>query len=207
MVGFNRRFAPLRRELRRQLQRAARSAQPHLHGQRGCNPRGTLDAGPRNRRWTAGRARPATSSTCCASWSAGRSAPSARRATGAPGAAERVRLDHPELCRWFDRHGALLRQRRARLSQGAARGVRRRRDLAARQFSRTDFLRARAPRVGISWRQDKGNHACVRAFVAAVREGTPSPMDFAELLEVSRASIEAARQAQAYVRVADVPAS
>jgi predicted dehydrogenase/threonine dehydrogenase-like Zn-dependent dehydrogenase len=71
--------------------------------------------------------------------------------------------------------------------------------------SLTSFA-ARAPRVGISWRQDKGNRACVRAFVAALREGAPSPMDFAELVEVSRASIEAARQAQAYVRP-DVPAS
>ncbi|HVO45107.1 MAG TPA: Gfo/Idh/MocA family oxidoreductase, partial [Steroidobacteraceae bacterium] len=47
------------------------------------------------------------------------------------------------------------------------------------------------------WRQDKGQEACVSAFLEAVRAGTPSPIPFAELLEVSRFSIavgEAARQ-------------
>jgi len=44
-------------------------------------------------------------------------------------------------------------------------------------------------------RQDKGNQACVQAFVAAVRAGTASPMPFAEVIEVSHATLEAARQA------------
>lgn len=46
-------------------------------------------------------------------------------------------------------------------------------------------------------RQDKGNRACLQAFIAAVRGGAPSPMPFAEILEVSRATLEAARQAAA----------
>jgi len=46
-------------------------------------------------------------------------------------------------------------------------------------------------------RQDKGNRACVQAFVAAVRGGLPSPMPLTEILEVSRVTLEAARQAAA----------
>jgi predicted dehydrogenase/threonine dehydrogenase-like Zn-dependent dehydrogenase len=40
------------------------------------------------------------------------------------------------------------------------------------------------------WRQDKGQLACARAFVQAVRGGTPSPIPLDELLEVARVSIE-----------------
>ena len=40
------------------------------------------------------------------------------------------------------------------------------------------------------WRQDKGQRACVQAFVDAVRSGNPAPVSPAELIEVSRASIE-----------------
>ncbi len=43
------------------------------------------------------------------------------------------------------------------------------------------------------WRQDKGQQACTKAFVNAVRHGTPSPIPFEELVEVSRICIEAAR--------------
>ncbi len=43
------------------------------------------------------------------------------------------------------------------------------------------------------WRQDKGQKACAAAFVHAVETGTPSPIPLNELLEVSRASIEAAQ--------------
>jgi predicted dehydrogenase/threonine dehydrogenase-like Zn-dependent dehydrogenase len=42
------------------------------------------------------------------------------------------------------------------------------------------------------WRQDKGQNACAAAFVQAVREGRPSPVPLAELLEVARVSIELA---------------
>lgn len=38
------------------------------------------------------------------------------------------------------------------------------------------------------WRQDKGNAACARAFVEAVREGGAEPIPFDELLEVTRVS-------------------
>lgn len=42
------------------------------------------------------------------------------------------------------------------------------------------------------WRQDKGQHACARAFVEAVREGGPPPIPFDQIIEVSRVSIKAA---------------
>jgi predicted dehydrogenase/threonine dehydrogenase-like Zn-dependent dehydrogenase len=40
------------------------------------------------------------------------------------------------------------------------------------------------------WRQDKGNLACVAAFIQSIREGTPSPIPFEELVEVSRATFD-----------------
>ncbi len=40
------------------------------------------------------------------------------------------------------------------------------------------------------WRQDKGQNACARAFVDAVKEGGPGPIPLNELIEVSRVSIE-----------------
>jgi predicted dehydrogenase len=42
------------------------------------------------------------------------------------------------------------------------------------------------------WSQDKGNAACMKAFVRAVEEGRPSPIGFDELVEVTRASFQAA---------------
>lgn len=42
------------------------------------------------------------------------------------------------------------------------------------------------------WRQDKGQQACAAAYLAAVRDGGPAPIPFAEIAEVSRISIEAA---------------
>lgn len=39
------------------------------------------------------------------------------------------------------------------------------------------------------WRQDKGQHSCVTAFVNAVRDGGAAPIPFAEIVEVSRISI------------------
>ncbi len=41
-------------------------------------------------------------------------------------------------------------------------------------------------------RQDKGNEACVAAFVSAIREGGLSPIPFAELVEVTRVSFDVA---------------
>jgi predicted dehydrogenase len=49
---------------------------------------------------------------------------------------------------------------------------------------------ARALRL---WRQDKGHAAGAAAFVAAVRQGAASPIPFDEIIEVSRATIRAAR--------------
>lgn len=42
------------------------------------------------------------------------------------------------------------------------------------------------------WRQDKGQAACARAFVAAVAGTGPEPIPFEELLEVARATIDIA---------------
>jgi predicted dehydrogenase len=40
------------------------------------------------------------------------------------------------------------------------------------------------------WRQDKGQKACAAAYLAAVRAGREAPIPFAEIVEVSRVSIE-----------------
>lgn len=40
------------------------------------------------------------------------------------------------------------------------------------------------------WRQDKGQAACVEAFVAAVAKGGPAPIPLDEVIEVSRHTIE-----------------
>ncbi len=42
------------------------------------------------------------------------------------------------------------------------------------------------------WRQDKGQRACAAAFVTTLQEGGPTPIPVEELLEVSRVSIELA---------------
>lgn len=42
-----------------------------------------------------------------------------------------------------------------------------------------------------AWRQNKGQSECVRSFVSAVRAGSPAPIPWSELFEVSRISIEA----------------
>lgn len=45
-----------------------------------------------------------------------------------------------------------------------------------------------------NWRQDKGQFACATAFADAVSAGGPSPIAYAELVEVARACIEAQHQ-------------
>jgi predicted dehydrogenase/threonine dehydrogenase-like Zn-dependent dehydrogenase len=40
------------------------------------------------------------------------------------------------------------------------------------------------------WQQDKGQHACAAAFLAAIRSGGSSPIPFDEVVEVARTSIE-----------------
>ena len=42
------------------------------------------------------------------------------------------------------------------------------------------------------WRQDKGQEACVAAFVEAVKSGGPSPIPFDEIVEVSRVTLNLA---------------
>jgi predicted dehydrogenase/threonine dehydrogenase-like Zn-dependent dehydrogenase len=44
------------------------------------------------------------------------------------------------------------------------------------------------------WRQDKGNTACVQAFVDAIAKGGPSPIPADELFEVAQATLEATAQ-------------
>lgn len=47
------------------------------------------------------------------------------------------------------------------------------------------------------WRQDKGQNACAKAFLDAIRNGDPSPIPYNELFEVARVTIEAAEQLRA----------
>jgi predicted dehydrogenase len=47
------------------------------------------------------------------------------------------------------------------------------------------------------WRQDKGHRACVQAFVSAVRDGGSPPIPPDELFEVARVTIELAQQRHA----------
>lgn len=42
------------------------------------------------------------------------------------------------------------------------------------------------------WRQNKGQRDCAAAFIRAVEAGTPAPIEFSEIIEVSRHSIEIA---------------
>jgi predicted dehydrogenase/threonine dehydrogenase-like Zn-dependent dehydrogenase len=44
------------------------------------------------------------------------------------------------------------------------------------------------------WRQDKGQQACAAAFLAAIETGSASPIAYDEIIEVSRATIEAGEQ-------------
>ncbi len=46
------------------------------------------------------------------------------------------------------------------------------------------------------WRQDKGQRACARAFLDAIKEGRPPPIPFDELMEVARLTL-AVREAAA----------
>lgn len=47
-----------------------------------------------------------------------------------------------------------------------------------------------------AWTQDKGQSACVAAFVDAIATGTPSPIPYEEIVEVSRTTIDLARSAR-----------
>jgi predicted dehydrogenase len=44
--------------------------------------------------------------------------------------------------------------------------------------------------------QDKGNSACVAAFVDAIENGSPSPIPYDELVEVANACFDAVEQLQ-----------
>ena len=46
-----------------------------------------------------------------------------------------------------------------------------------------------------NWRQDKGQHACVAEFIAAIRTGQPMPIPYEELAEVSRWTLRIAEKA------------
>jgi len=47
------------------------------------------------------------------------------------------------------------------------------------------------------WRQDKGNAACMAAFIAAVQSGQPAPIPFGELVEVTEATFAAMEEMNA----------
>lgn len=42
------------------------------------------------------------------------------------------------------------------------------------------------------WKQDKGQFACVKAFVEAIKKSKASPIPYEEVMESSRISIEVA---------------
>ena len=44
------------------------------------------------------------------------------------------------------------------------------------------------------WRQDKGQTACAAAFIKAIETGSPSPIPFDEIVEVTRVTIEIDRR-------------
>lgn len=45
-------------------------------------------------------------------------------------------------------------------------------------------------------KQDKGQYACVKSFIEAIRQGKPSPIDYEEIMESSRISIQVAELLQ-----------
>ena len=47
-----------------------------------------------------------------------------------------------------------------------------------------------------SWRQDKGQSACVAEFLSAIREGRGAPIGFDEIVEVSRVTVAVAEEAR-----------
>lgn len=44
------------------------------------------------------------------------------------------------------------------------------------------------------WQQDKGHKACAAAFLSSIRDGIPCPIDYAELYEVAKVTIDIANQ-------------
>ena len=44
------------------------------------------------------------------------------------------------------------------------------------------------------WQQDKGHKACAKAFLDAIVNGDPCPIDYAELYEVAKVTIDVAQQ-------------
>ncbi|WP_026377296.1 bi-domain-containing oxidoreductase [Aestuariibacter salexigens] len=47
------------------------------------------------------------------------------------------------------------------------------------------------------WQQDKGHKACAQAFLSSIEHGQPCPISFAELMEVSRITVDIAQQLRA----------
>ncbi|TNC80764.1 MAG: dehydrogenase [Oleiphilus sp.] len=47
------------------------------------------------------------------------------------------------------------------------------------------------------WRQDKGQEACVAAFLDAIKRGAPSPIPYDEIIQVAEVTLEAAEQVRA----------
>jgi predicted dehydrogenase/threonine dehydrogenase-like Zn-dependent dehydrogenase len=64
--------------------------------------------------------------------------------------------------------------------------------IALSGFGWPGFRRRRA------WRQDKGQQACVAAFLRAIRVGEPAPIPLAELLETARVSVTLATRQKGF---------
>ncbi len=197
MVGFNRRFSPLAIQFKRHLQRVA---EPKCFVY-------TVNAGSiASDHWTVD---PAVGGgrivgEAChfidllrflvgAAIVEVRALPIGRASSSSPGDSASITLRFADgsigTVHYFSQGGRAFPKER--LEVFAAGGVLRLDNF--RSITSFSWPRARSQRL---WRQDKGNHACLQAFVDAVRQGGESPIPLAELIEVSEATLEAARQVQ-----------
>ena len=71
------------------------------------------------------------------------------------------------------------------------------RTLRLNNFRKLESFGAASSAPWLPRRQDKGNQACIGAFMAAVKGGLPGPMSSAEIFEVSRITLRAAELATA----------
>ena len=70
------------------------------------------------------------------------------------------------------------------------------RTIAIDNWRRLRRYDARDAVLGRSWKQDKGHDAEIAAWIDAIRQGQPSPIPLAEILEVSRWAVRAGDSAR-----------
>lgn len=58
-------------------------------------------------------------------------------------------------------------------------------------YRQLDVIGIRGLKKDRRMRMDKGNHACMKAFVAAIREGRPAPIAYSELYQSARLTLQA----------------